>query len=252
MKKAEKAREAKSVNEADRPASAPEDTGRDARGRFTAGNAGGPGNPFARRVASLRTILLECVSDEEMRIIAGQLVVMAKLGDLAAIKLLFQYVLGKPAATVDPDTLDQQEVDWFCREPFSRLIKDLVATRMPSEVVTRFCRGAMPSIGDAQAEMIRDACLHPEAYTAEEDDEDDFDDDEEEMDEARAARVCSTPAPSPNGEKAADPRPRATRPSPNGGPGPAKRESAPADAGRNGQPTGQPGRGTFIDPRQRE
>src|SRR5260370_2528415 len=144
--------------------------------------------------------------------------------------------MGKAAATVDPDTLDQQEVDWFCREPFSRLIKDLVATRMPSEVVTRFCRGAMPSIGDAQAEMIRDACLHPEAYTAEEDDEDDFDDDEEEMDEARAARVCSTPAPSPNGEKAADPRPRATRPSANRGPAPGKREWSPAVLGRDGQP----------------
>ena len=49
-------------------------------------------------LARLRTILLECVSDEEMAIIAGQLVVQAKLGDQAAIKLLFQYVLGKPAA----------------------------------------------------------------------------------------------------------------------------------------------------------
>ena len=31
------------------------DNGRDARGRFAPGNAGGPGNPFARRVAELRT-----------------------------------------------------------------------------------------------------------------------------------------------------------------------------------------------------
>src|SRR5437588_7556061 len=120
MKKTEKTRQAKAVNEADRPAPAPEE--RDARGRFAAGNGGGPGNPFARRVASLRTILLECVSEDDMRHIAGQLVVMAKSGDLAATKLLFQYVLGKPAATVDPDTLDQQEVDWFCREPPGRLI----------------------------------------------------------------------------------------------------------------------------------
>jgi hypothetical protein len=28
--------------------------GRDERGRFTAGNGGGPGNPFARRTAALR------------------------------------------------------------------------------------------------------------------------------------------------------------------------------------------------------
>ncbi len=229
---------------------APEDTGGDARGRFPAGNAGGPGNPFARRVASLRTILLECVSDEEMRHIAGQLVVMAKAGDLAAIKLLFQYVLGKPAATVDPDTLDQQEVDWFCREPPGRLMKDLAGTRMPSEMMARFCRDAMPIMGQVQAQMIRDELLYPEEDLLAEDDEDDFDDEEEEAEEASAAEVCATPAPSPNGEKAADPRPRATRPSQNGGAGAAKPGSAAADAGRNGRAGRRPGGGTLIDPRQ--
>src|SRR5439155_1388889 len=85
-----------------------ENTGRDAQGRFAAGNKGGPGNPFARRVAQLRSILLETVTDEEMRIVAGALVVKAKFGDLAAIKLLFQYLLGKPAATVNQEELKQQ------------------------------------------------------------------------------------------------------------------------------------------------
>jgi hypothetical protein len=255
MKKAEKMREAKAVNDAERQETAPEDTGRDARGRFTAGNAGGPGNPFARRVASLRTILLECVNDEEMRHIAGQLVVMAKAGDLAAIKLLFQYVLGKPAVTVDPDTLDQQEVEWFCREPPGRLVEELAGTRMPSEMVARFCRDAMPIAGQAQAQMIREAWLHPEEDLLDEDDEDDeddFDDDEEEGEEANAAGVCATGAPSPNGEKAADPRPRATRPSQNGRAGAAKPGSAPADAGRNRRAGRRPGGRTFIDPRQSE
>jgi hypothetical protein len=125
-------------------------------------------------------------------------VVMAKAGDLAAIKLLFQYVLGKPAATVDPDTLDQKEVEWFCAEPPGRLINELAGTRMPSEMMARFCRDAMPIVGQAQAEMIRDAWLDPEAYMAEEDDEDDFGDEEEETEAASAAPVCSTPAPSPN------------------------------------------------------
>src|SRR5207248_10793741 len=36
--------------------------GRDARGRFAPGNPGGPGNPFARRVAELRTALLDMVT----------------------------------------------------------------------------------------------------------------------------------------------------------------------------------------------
>ncbi len=41
------------------------------------GNLGGPGNPFARRVAELRSVLLECVTKEDMQFIAGQLVDMS-------------------------------------------------------------------------------------------------------------------------------------------------------------------------------
>src|SRR5207302_1108759 len=73
---------------------ATENTGRDAQGRFSAGNTDGPGNPYGRRVAELRKIMLECVTDAEMRIIVGELMVQAKMGKLAAIKLLFQYLLG--------------------------------------------------------------------------------------------------------------------------------------------------------------
>jgi len=36
----------------------PPDGGRDQKGRFAKGCPGGPGNPFAREVASLRTRLL--------------------------------------------------------------------------------------------------------------------------------------------------------------------------------------------------
>ena len=92
-----------------------ENSGRGASGRFFKGNAGGPGNPFARRLAALRQVFLDVVTDDELRIIVGQLMVMAKLGDLAAIKLVLQYTLGKPSEAVDPDTLDVQEMDLFRR-----------------------------------------------------------------------------------------------------------------------------------------
>src|SRR5436309_2276894 len=83
--------------------------GRDAKGRFAPGNAGGPGNPFARQTAELRKVLLEVVTPEELRQVAFSLLLRAKTGNLAAIKLLFQYVLGKPAESVDPDRLEVQE-----------------------------------------------------------------------------------------------------------------------------------------------
>src|SRR5438132_11504236 len=188
MKKSTDSQAAESFTDADCQRTETSQDGRDALGRFTRGNAGGPGNPFARQVARLRQVLLDSVTEEDMAVIAGELVVQAKLGDQAAIKLLFQYVVGKPAAVVDPDTLDQQEVDWFCREPPGRLIKDLAGTRMPSEMMARFCRDAMPIMGQAQAQMIREELLHPEEDLLE---EDDFDDEEEETEEESAAEVCA-------------------------------------------------------------
>lgn len=78
-------------------------------GRFTKGNKGGPGNPFNRQVAALRKALLAGVTAEDIEEVLAVLMIKAKSGDLAAIKLLLSYTVGKPGPAVDPDTLDQQE-----------------------------------------------------------------------------------------------------------------------------------------------
>ena len=64
-------------------------------GRFAAGNPGGPGNPHAGQVAKLRAVLLDAVTEEDMRTVVGKLVEMAKGGDLKAIELLLNRTLGK-------------------------------------------------------------------------------------------------------------------------------------------------------------
>jgi hypothetical protein len=87
----------------------PSPNGRDGRGRFTKGNRGGPGNPFARRVARLRTLLLEIVGDEDLRGVLRKLVERAQAGDLAAARLVLDYLIGRPAEAVDPDRLDLEE-----------------------------------------------------------------------------------------------------------------------------------------------
>src|SRR5437016_4155897 len=69
---------------------------RDALGRFAKGNRGGPGNPFARRLAMLRRTLLSHVSEDDVENAARRLTEEARKGDLAAIKILFAYVIGKP------------------------------------------------------------------------------------------------------------------------------------------------------------
>lgn len=50
---------------------------RDAGGRFAKGNSGGPGNPYARRVARLRSLMLEAVSDDDLKAIVAALVQQA-------------------------------------------------------------------------------------------------------------------------------------------------------------------------------
>jgi hypothetical protein len=99
--------------------------GREANGQFAPGNAGGPGNPFARKVAALRKAIVEAITQEDVKEIVAVLKQQAKEGSAAAIKLIFQYAIGKPGAENDPDRVDLG--GWqLLREPAR---SDAVATR---------------------------------------------------------------------------------------------------------------------------
>src|SRR5262249_742665 len=80
--------------------------GRQANGRFAPGNPGGPGNPFARKVAALRKAIVEAITEEDVKEIVVVLKQKAKEGSTAAIKLIFQYAIGKPGPENDPDRVD--------------------------------------------------------------------------------------------------------------------------------------------------
>ncbi|MEY4212245.1 MAG: hypothetical protein RL458_470 [Pseudomonadota bacterium] len=69
---------------------------RSSNGQFGAGNPGGPGNPYARRVAALRTALMDAVTDEDIRAVARALVNQAKAGEVPAIRELLDRLVGKP------------------------------------------------------------------------------------------------------------------------------------------------------------
>jgi hypothetical protein len=92
------------------------DTGRGPDGRFAKGNAGGPGNPFARQVAAMRQEFFAAVTKEDIAVIARALLEKAKQGDVAAARLVLQYTLGRPAEAVDPDRLDEMEWQQWQRE----------------------------------------------------------------------------------------------------------------------------------------
>jgi hypothetical protein len=126
------------------------DAGREANGRFANGNPGGCGNPFARKVAGLRTAMVAAVSDEDIGAITTRLVRDARDGDKTATKLLFQYVIGKPGPAVNPDTLVLDEF---------RLLQQ---SAVPAEALTPMLRGVpvefwlqlWPLFAEAQAAQL--------------------------------------------------------------------------------------------------
>ena len=130
--------------------------GRDAHGKFTKGNAGGPGNPFARQVAALRSALVRAVSAQDIDDIAMALIIRAKAGDVAAAKLLFSYCIGKPAETVEPDRLDVDEWELVQQTTTSPTDVQDTLEGMPVDLASKFINLAMPGIGAGMQQMIHD------------------------------------------------------------------------------------------------
>jgi hypothetical protein len=118
--------------------------GRDARGRFIPGNKGGPGNPFARKVAELRKTLVNFVTEDDMKHIAFVLKMKAEAGDIDAMKLLCQYVIGKPTEAVDPDRLDMDE--WQKLQETARPAEEMttVMGRLPLNTLMDVTKIAWP------------------------------------------------------------------------------------------------------------
>ena len=82
------------------------ENGRTPGGRFAKGNAGGPGNPYAKRVARLRSALFGAVKTSDVREVVTALLAQAKSGDVAATKELLQRLLGPP---VELDLVERLE-----------------------------------------------------------------------------------------------------------------------------------------------
>jgi len=83
--------------------------GRDGRGRFAKGNAGGPGNPMAGKIAKLRAALIRSVGQKDLREVVAALLAKAKQGDVAAAKELFDRTLGRPTEVDLIERLEQLE-----------------------------------------------------------------------------------------------------------------------------------------------
>ncbi len=84
--------------------------GRGRDGRFVQGNPGGPGNPFAGKVARLREAGWKAIKPAEIKAVYRKLLEMALAGDVPAARLLLDRLLG-PAVEVDLlERIEQLEV----------------------------------------------------------------------------------------------------------------------------------------------
>jgi len=79
----------------------PSPNGRTPRGQFAKGNPGGPGNPYARRTAALRSALLDAVTEADIRAVARALVKRAKDGEVPAVRELLDRLLGRAGDVQD-------------------------------------------------------------------------------------------------------------------------------------------------------
>jgi hypothetical protein len=157
---------------------APPPEGRDAYVRFTKGNRGGPGNPFARRTAGLRKAFCNALTQRQMRQLARALHERALEGDTAAARLLLSYGVGRPGTAADPDTLDRHEMGVFAAAPEMLVEFQRCYRALTPPVLAELARGLLPILAEAHRQQLA-AKLQQEPKPADDDeDEDDYEYDE--------------------------------------------------------------------------
>jgi hypothetical protein len=131
--------------------------GRAADGKFVKGHLGGPGNPFARQTAALRKRLINAVTNEDIDAIAAKLIAQAKEGDVASAKLLFGYIMGKPAPAVDPDALNLLEWNLVKQSPVDLAQLQAALSGLPVDTVCTLLRYVMPCLSANASGVLAEA-----------------------------------------------------------------------------------------------
>jgi hypothetical protein len=88
------------------------------------------------------------VSEEDIQAIALKLKELALAGNLAAIRLLFSYVIGRPQAATNPDTLDLQEWSQLRQAPAMLEEMPKVTQCLTPEHACFLARNAQPLVSE--------------------------------------------------------------------------------------------------------
>jgi len=139
---------------------------RDELGQFGKGNAGGPGNPYARRVAALRRAFQSVVAEEDMQALGRVLLKQALDGDTAAAKLLLAYAVGKPTPAADPDGVDFDELRLYRLAIETTLTLPSVLNALPPDVACGLVQAARPHIAAGTARKLLEGLTAPPGEAA--------------------------------------------------------------------------------------
>jgi hypothetical protein len=116
-------------------------------GQFQPGCRPGPGNPFAKRVATLRKALLDSVTEADVAKVGQFLLRRSLSGDVAAAKVLLAYVVGKPTPPVDPDRVELEA--WKLLLSWPTVAEALAAsTAVRPEAARAMAEGGAPTTAD--------------------------------------------------------------------------------------------------------
>jgi hypothetical protein len=134
----------------------PTANGRDTNGRFTKGNAGGPGNPFYRKQAEFRRAVLELFTPEDVMSLLRVMLALGRNGDVAAAKVFLEYVVGKPHKAPDPDRAEHHEWQLAAEAPRLADVTELLDNGVPADLANDAIRDAVPHLAVNRLDEVFD------------------------------------------------------------------------------------------------
>ncbi|CAN5436924.1 hypothetical protein BH10PLA2_BH10PLA2_31940 [soil metagenome] len=128
-------------------------------GHFLPNNSGGPGNPHARHCARMLEMFRNAIADEEMYLLSRVLFEKAAAGDMSALKMVWQYKLGKPLPAPNPDALDRDEWDHYQKDGTTLDEMKQALSRLPSHVGNAIVSAALPTIADSVSQTLSEQLI---------------------------------------------------------------------------------------------
>jgi hypothetical protein len=99
------------------------------------------------------------ITDEEMYGLCRVLYERAITGDMSALKMIWQYKLGKPLPAPHPDTIDRDEWDHFQKDAMTLDEMKQVLGQLPSRIGNSIVSAALPSITSAISHTLAQQLL---------------------------------------------------------------------------------------------